>query len=267
MSYASNNALQILNSGDVQRGLELAIDAVDQTPNDWHCHYAVGIGLRHLKRYPEACNAYENALKFDHNQPPVLLALAIARQLNEQFDESVVAAKRAIEIDPDYYLAYNTLGMTRKLQGEFEYASLNYETGAKTLTRGIVKTLVNSFDSPLFSVGETRFNLWLQYALESAVFNASSAGLNRILTPSAELAVRDSYTSEYGGYFWSDVTDVDGKLGRLFLPNFFSTMFYRLKNEPAFRTFLGNRYTVLKALGQDEEAEKHLYEAEELSEV
>ena len=38
-------------------------------------------------------------------------------------------------------------------------------------------------------------------------------------------------------------------------------------NARAFRTFLGNRYTVLKALGQDEEAEKHLYEAEELSEV
>jgi tetratricopeptide (TPR) repeat protein len=267
MSDASDNALHIFNTGNIQRALALAIKSVDENPNDWHCHYAVGICLRHLKYFSRACDAYENSLKLDQNQPSVLLALAIARQLNDQLDQSVVAAKRAIELDPDFYLAFNTLGMTRKLQGEFEFASLNYETGAKILARRIMKTLVNSQESPQLPDGETKFNLWVQYAMDSAVFNGISSGVERVFFSTAEAIESGVLVSKYGGCFWADVKDAEGKVGRLFLPNFFNTMFHRLKQEPTFRNFLGNRYTVLKALGQYEEAEKHLYEFEELSDT
>lgn len=267
MSDASNNALQVLSAGDVQSGLALSLEAVHETPNDWHCHYSLGMCLRHLKYYSDACDAYENSLKLDHNQPSVLLALSIARQLNAELGQSVIAAKRAIEIDPEYYLAYNTLGMTRKLQGEFEFASLSYDVGAKMLARSIMKTFVNNQDSPSFPCGETTFNLWANYTLDSALFNVMSSGLERMLIPSTVSAEIYNNDSDYGGYFWTDVTDVDRKMGRLFLPNFFNTMFYRLKLEPAFRTFIGNRYTVLKALNQDDEAEKHLCEVEELSQI
>jgi tetratricopeptide (TPR) repeat protein len=266
MSDASNNALQIFQSGDVRQGLSLASDAVDQNPNDWHCHYAVGVCLRQLKQYSDACNAYENALRLDAKQPPVLLALSIARQLNSELEKSVSAAKLAIELDSDYYLAYNTLGMTRKIQGDFEKASLNYEAGAQALARSIVKKLVNRKENSSFPHVETTHNLWLPYAMKSALFTTETDGLERMLLPTSEMAERYYNSQSNDGWLWEDVIDAAEKKSRLFLPNFFGTMFFMLKNEPAFRNFLGNRSTVLMAMGDTEEAEKHLLEVDELSE-
>ena len=266
MSVASNHALSVLNSGNIKHALSLAIDAADQTPNDWHCHYAVGICLRQLEKYSSACEAYENALRLSAKELPVLLSLSIARQLNSELEESVTAAKRAIEIDADYYLAYNTLGMTRKIQGEFEMASLNYESGAQALARSFVKKLVNHEENPRFPHGQTTHNLWLPYAMKSAVFNAVTDDLGGAAFPTSDMAEEYYSSQDKDGRLWNDVTNHSEKTLRLFLPNFFGTMFFMLKNEIAFRTFLGNRSTVLMAMGDIEEAEKHLFEVDELSE-
>ena len=266
MSDASNKALEIFGSGDIQQALNRAIDAVNEQPNDWHCHYAVGVCLRRLNNLPGACEAYENALSLDPKQAPVLLALAIARQLNSQLEESVSAAKRAIELDPDYYLAFNTLGMTRKIQGEFEMASLNYEAGAEALSRSFVKKFVNKRENPRFPHGETRYNLWLNYAMKSSMFRAASDGIERVLLPTSEMAQRYYESEEDSGWLWEDRDDESGKKSRLFLPNFFGTMFYLFKSEGTLKTLLGNKSIVLRALGEEEEAEKHLWEADELSE-
>lgn len=265
MSSESNHALKILNSGNVQHALSLACDAVDKTPNDWHCHYAVGTCLRQLEQYSRACEAYENALRLDSQQLPVLLSLSIARQLNYELEESVAVAKRAIEIDADYYLAYNTLGMTRKVQGEYEMASLNYESGAQALARSLVKKLINRKENPCYPHGETTNNLWLPYVMQSALFNAAFDGLEGAAFPTSEMAAQYYSADKKDGRLWKDFSDELGKMSRLFLPNFFGTMFFMLKNELAFRTFLGNRSTVLMAMGHIEEAEKHRLESDELT--
>jgi tetratricopeptide (TPR) repeat protein len=79
-----------------------------QVVDDWHCNYAVGICLRQLEQYSGTYEAYENALRLDAQERPVLLSLSIARQLNSELEKSVAVAKFAIEIDADYCRAYNT---------------------------------------------------------------------------------------------------------------------------------------------------------------
>jgi tetratricopeptide (TPR) repeat protein len=69
------------------------------------------------------------------------LALAIARQLNAEYPAAIDALRLALEIDPDYANAYNTLAMTQKLMGAYEKALHNYDAGAKALARAIVRSL------------------------------------------------------------------------------------------------------------------------------
>jgi tetratricopeptide (TPR) repeat protein len=265
MSDQSNGALKLLQStGDARRALELAIEAVDRDPKDWHCHYAVGICFRQLKQYTQACEAYENSLKLSANQPSVLLSLAIARQLECNYELSVLAAKQAIDLDPDYFLAFNTLGMTRKLQGEFELALKNYEAGAKIIGKVIARSLNNQINSQIFPEQGTTHNLWLEYALHASLVLAIESGLDRILVPNSDQFQNIISSNDNGGLFWKDQTDIEGKLCRLFFPNFFNAMFVQLKKEPAFCTMIGNQSTVLNELGRFEDAEKHRCEAEEL---
>jgi tetratricopeptide (TPR) repeat protein len=265
MSLASERSIEIFELGDVRRAFEVAISAAENDPSDWHCHFAVGRCLRQMDRFSEAIVEYELALSLDRFHPEVLLALSIARQLNNQLEESIEAAKSAIELDPDYYNAFNTLGMTRKLQGEFEKASLNYEAGAKTLVRCIVKRLINERSSKVLPYRMTTYNLWTDYVLEGAYFSGATADVDKVVFPSGNFAEQEERTQGHGGLFWVDTHNEDGAKVRMFLPNFFNTMFEELRRDFAFSNFLGNRSTVLRLMGQKEEADKHLQEAQELS--
>ena len=191
MSLESIKSLQIFESGDVRRAFEVAISAAKNDPSDWHCHFAVGRCLRQMDRFSEAIVEYERALSLDRFHPEVFLALSIARQLNNQLEESIEAAKSAIELDPDYYIAFNTLGMTRKQQGDFEKASLNYEAGAKTLVRCIVKRLVNDRRSKIFPHRMTTYNLWTDYVLEGALFIGANADVDKVVFPSGNFAEQE----------------------------------------------------------------------------
>jgi len=265
MSIASNKSLEIFEFGDVRKAFEIAINAVENDPRDWHCHFAVGRCLRQMNRFSEAIVAYEHALSLDRFHPEVFLALSIARQLNNQFEESIEAAMSAIELNPDYYNAFNTLGMTQKKQGEFEKASLNYESGANVLVRCIVKKLVNDRSSKIIPHRTTTYNLWTGYAIEGALFIGATANIDKLAFPSDDFAEQEERTHEHGGLFWVDTQNEDGEKVRMFLPNFFNTMFKELSRDFAFSNFMGNRSTVLRLMGQEEEADKHLQEAQELS--
>ena len=149
--------------------------------------------------------------------------------------------------------------------GQFEKASLNYEAGAKTLVRCIVKRLVNDRSSKILPHRMTTYNLWTDYALEGALFVGVNANVDKVEFPFGNFAEREEKTQRHGGLFWVDTQNEDGTKVRMFLPNFFNTMFEELSKNFAFSNFLGNRSTVLRLMGQKEEADKHLQEAQELS--
>jgi hypothetical protein len=64
------------------------------------------------------------------------------------FPAAIEAIKRALELDRDYVLGYNTLAMTQKLMGAYEKSAHNYEEGLKALARLTAKSLLNAEHSP-----------------------------------------------------------------------------------------------------------------------
>ncbi len=112
--WKSEQAMALISSGQLEEGGELAYRAVKQDPSDWQAHYALGQFFRFSQDFPQACVALARAHELSPRHAPVLLALAVARQHNQEYEASAHAIKLALEIDPDYAVAYNTLAMTQK---------------------------------------------------------------------------------------------------------------------------------------------------------
>jgi tetratricopeptide (TPR) repeat protein len=185
-------------------------------------------------------------------------------QLRAQWGEAVEAFRRAIEIDPDYELAYNSLALTQKKAGELEKALHNYDAGAKALVRRLAKAMQNSRNSPILKHRETVGTLWLKYASYAALYLASSVkGISAIAWPTGAQAEEEERTEKHAGLYWADVPNDKGETVRLFLPNYFNTLRESLRHDAAYSNLIGNRGTVLELLGRREDARQHFDEATE----
>lgn len=261
----AERALALVSSGQIGEAGRLAATAVRQAPSDWYAHHVAGMCLRFAQDYLGACHAHARANELSPGQPPVLLALAIARQLNGQYTESVEALRVALEIDGDYVNAYNTLAMTQKLMGAYDKAAHNYDAGAKAIARIIVRSLRNAEDSPRLEHFDGVTSLSSGYAIFGALHLLANTSIEGSAWPTGEMAERDARTHEFRGWYWEDKVDAGGKSYRLFLPNYFNTFISRLRNESLYATLMGNRSTVLRLMGNLDEAEEHVNEAESFS--
>jgi tetratricopeptide (TPR) repeat protein len=264
MSREVDQALALITAGKLDEASQLADSALKRDPGDWHVHYVVGQCSRFLRDYAKACAALSRANELAPRQPPVLLALAIARQLNAEYHPAIDAIRLALEIDPDYATAYNTLAMTQKLMGAYEKSAHNYDGGLKALARMIVKSLHNAEDSPRLPHWQSRADLWTEYALFGAIYLVADSSLC-LAWPTGEMGERDARTREFGGWYWQDCLDAEQKMTRLFLPNYFNTFCARLRADPLYANLVGNRSTVLRLMGNIEEADRHLQEAEDFT--
>jgi hypothetical protein len=77
------------------------------------------------------------------------------------------------------------------------------------------------------------------------------------------MAERDARTQEFRGWYWQDRLDAERKLVRLYLPNYFNTFCARLRADSLYANLVGNRSTVLRLMGNIEQADQHLKEAED----
>jgi tetratricopeptide (TPR) repeat protein len=263
MSKESDQALAFIASGRLDEAYRLASSAVQHDPSDWHAHYVFGQCFRFAQDYPKACTALSLANELEPRQPSVLLALGVARQLNDEYAAAIDALRLALEIDPDFAAAYNTLAMTQKLMGANENAAHIYDEGAKALARAIAKSLRNEEDSPRHPHWRSRTDLWTQYALIGALYLSAHASVDHLAWPTGEMAERDARTQEFRGWYWQDRLDAERKVIRLFLPNYFNTFCVRLRTDALYANLVGNRSTVLRLMGNIEEADQHLKEAED----
>jgi tetratricopeptide (TPR) repeat protein len=262
MSKQSEEVLALITSGRFDEAGPLAV-ALEKYPSDWHDHYVVGQYFRFARDYPKACANLSRADELAPRQPPVLLALAIARQLNAEYASAIDALRLALEIDPDYAIGYNTLAMTQKLMGDFEKAAHNYDEGAKALARGIARSLKNAGSSPRLPIGRSRTQLWSNYAAVGALYLVAHASVDRFAWPTGEMAERDERTREFRGWYWHDSIDIEQKLTRLYLPNYFNTFYNMLRVDSLYANLVGNRSTVLRLIGNIEESDQHLLESED----
>jgi tetratricopeptide (TPR) repeat protein len=257
-------AIELMKSQRFGEALQLLRRAIAQDPSQWNAWYMAGQCCRFLNDIDGAIGYLSHAAELKRDEPPIFLMLGITLQLGEQWDDAIEAFRRAIEIDPDYELAYNSLALTQRKRGQLDKALHNYDAGAKALARGIVKAIRNSRTSPILKHRETVGALWVEYASYAALYLASSAqGINSVAWPAGEQALEEERTEKHAGLYWIDVPNVKGETVRLFLPNYFNTFRELLKRDAAYSNLIGNRGTVLELLGRHDEARQHFDEATE----
>ena len=243
--------------------LERLSQLIALNPSDWEAHYLAGQCCRFLNDFSTAITYLSKASALNPGAQQIYLALGIAYQLKEQWLDSKNSLRQALELDPDYVLAYNSLALTQKKSGELEKAELNYDAGIKALGRVIVKSMSNDRETRILKYRGTAGQLWMGYAMNSALYLAAcEEGIEGMAFPSGEMATEEERTEEHAGLYWEDRL-IDGNKTRLYLPNFFNTFQDTLRTDSRYSQLLGNRGVVLEMLGRGEEASLHFNEAEE----
>lgn len=259
-----DRAFELMKGQGFSEALNLLRQAIDHDPLNWNAWELAGQCCRFLNNIDGAIQCLTHAANLKKDEPAVLLALGIAFQLNNQWDDAIKSFCSAIEIDPDYDLAYNSLALTQKKKGELDKALHNYDAGAKALARRIVKSMRNNRDSPILKTRPTACTLWSQYSLYGATYLVSTTkGIDGIAWPTGEFALEEERTEKHAGLYWIDMRNNKERTDRLFLPNYFNSFRGQLERDAAYSNLIGNRGTVLKLLDRHDEARLHFEEATE----
>jgi len=251
-----NRAIELFDEKRFREALILFQKIIQTGCFDWGVFYMAGQCCRFINDLDGAIGYLNQADKLNPDDSTILLALGIALQLKECFHEAIEKFRKAIEVDPDFELAYNSLALTQKKIGELEKALHNYDAGAKALTRRIVKAMRNEPSNKIFKHKDINYNLWLEYASYGALYlTALNEDVQAIGWEEEERA------ELHKGLYWIDSLTDDGKPVRVILSNYFNTFRETLGRDSAYANLIGNRGTVLKLLGRNKEAQKHFDEA------
>lgn len=259
-----DRAFALMQGQRYEEAIHLLRLSLAQEPAAWNTWYLAGQCCRFLNDVDGAIACHLRAAELRPDEAPVFLALGIAFQLGTRWDDAVNAFRRAIEIDSDYELAYNSLALTQKKRGDFEKALHNYDAGAKALARRIVKSMKNERSSLVLKHRDTMGTLWVEYASYGALhLSATAEGIGSIAFPTGEQAMEEERSGAHAGLYWTDMENSKSETVRLFLPNYFNTFRESLRRESAYSNLIGNRGTVLELLGRHDDARRHIEEAAE----
>ena len=262
---STDQAIQLMQARRFSDALRLLLRAGEEDPSSWSTWYMAGQCCRFSNDLAGAVTHLTRAVSLNPTDPGVFLALGIALQLTQRYQQAIEALQAGVRLDPDYELAYNSLGVTYRKMGQLAAAADSYENGLKALSRQIVKTLTNSPDNPIAPpMLTTAGQLWVEYCMYGAMYLCSSAPqVARLAWPTGSQAIEEERVHHHKGLYWSDSTDAKGAMTRLFLPNYFNAFQRALRRDGTYANLLGNRGTVLDLLGKAEEGERHVREAEE----
>lgn len=122
-----------LRDGESQAALQLALEELSKTPDDWNALYLVGWVNRRLGRYWEAEKYYNKSLQAKADAYPTLLGLGITYQSMGNYEGSLNPLKRAIELNPRYVDALHSLSLSLERLNRHAEALSSYEKAASIL--------------------------------------------------------------------------------------------------------------------------------------
>ena len=257
-------AIELMRLGQFQKALGCFENLLVSDSTDWSVYYMAGQCARFSKEMPKAKSFLQKAISLNNSEPSVYLAYGIALQLSDDLQMSVEAFRSALELDSNLVLAYNSLGLSQKKLGKLDLAKHSLEEGLRALSRNIAVGLVNQRSSPVVAHPSSEAPYWTKVAIGAAMFlSAREPSISKLAWPSGEMAAEEARTRKHGGLFWTDQSGGNESITRLFLPNFFNSVFRILKNDPTYANLLGNLGSVIDLLGDSETAQSHYAEANE----
>jgi len=265
-----DRARDLIHSQKFDDALPLLRKAIEQDPLRWAAWYMAGQCCRFMDDIDGAIQYLNHAAKLNERDPGTLLALGIAFQLDSQWDKAVKTLIKAIELDFDYAVAYNSLALTQRKRGEYDKALYNYDLGLKALSRTILKTMRNDRMSPIIKLRETtetKNSLWLEYAMYGAmsIISATEENISGVAWPTGEQALEEERNEKHEGLYWVDNLDNKEEIIRMFLPNYFNAFCVKLRAEGLYSNLIGNTGRVLELLERYDEANRYFEEASEFS--
>jgi len=102
-----NSAFQLMSIRRYSGALHVLRKVIAEDPAQWNAWELAGQCCRFLNDIEGAINYLSHAATLKSDERSIFLALGIALQLGERWSDAIAALQRAIEIDPDYVLAYN----------------------------------------------------------------------------------------------------------------------------------------------------------------
>ena len=124
--------------------------------------------------------------------------------------------------------------------------------------------MINQDSEVIYKHRDTNGQLWMEYAIYAALHLTSiTDGIDGVAWPTGAQAIEEERTEKHGALFWVDNQNEEGENVRLFLPNYFNTFREQLRKDIVYSNLMGNRGTVLDAVGKNDEAQQHFNEATE----
>jgi tetratricopeptide (TPR) repeat protein len=105
-----------------ERELKLALEF---NPNLSEAHNAYGDYFKVMGQYEQAVAEYTKAQKLDPLKPILSADLALALIVVQRYEEAVEAARKALEVDPDFYMAHYAIALAKEQQGDYRQAAQN----------------------------------------------------------------------------------------------------------------------------------------------
>ena len=264
MSVDLARVAELMDSKRWGEALPLLRQAIDDEPTDWARWYMAGQCCRFTDDLDGAIRYLTRAAELKSDESGIFQGLATALQRRGRLNEAGTAYGRALEIDPEYVVAYIGLALTQQLTGDLDKAVHNYDSGLKALARRIAKSMRNDRSNPILEARATVGQRWIEQAAYGALWLVSvTPDIETMAWPTDESAREEERGKRHEGLYWVDEMDLPNKGVRLFLPNYFNTFQEQLRRNRSYSDLVGHRGTALELLGNAEEAQQHFQEATE----
>ncbi len=226
-----------------------------------HAWYLLGQCHRFSGGIASSISALTKATQLDPSQESYFLALGIAYQLNESYEESLASLRQAHTIKPDYVEAYISAAITLKRMGNLEKSAEIFDEAANALTLQYIRNEPNDYTTRIYGFRPMQGGLWTGYLSKTMLLICAQEDTRAIRFPTSKAAALEYESLENGGLFWRDMVLGDGQMTRILMPNLFDYLRESFISDRRYSLILGDKSLVLQSLGRFDEAEQYKNEA------
>jgi tetratricopeptide (TPR) repeat protein len=234
---------------------------LEAQPTFAHAWYLLGQCLRFSGKIASSISALTKATQLDPSQESYFLALGIAYQLNESYEESLGSLRQAHAIKSDYVEAYISAAITLKHMGNPEKSAEIFDEAANALILQHIRNQPNDYATRIYGFRPMQGGLWTGYLSKTMLLICAQQDIGAIRFPTSKTVALEYESHENGGLFWKDVTLGDGQMTRILMPNLYDYVRESLISDMRYSLILGDKSLVLSSLGRFYEAEEHKNEA------